>query len=221
MPKEKSKPQQAMDEIQANVRPFLKELGFRARARAFNRLTSDGLTQVIEFQMGRFDPPGTYYNEIRKNVYGEFTVNIGVFVPELHEYSFPRKRLPFIHEYDCRIRARLGSIGPERQDIWWELREVPHQSADIFHRIERDALPFLAKFETRETILAAWMPERPIEDTDFARFTRSREQLACGIILAAQGRRDEARSFLLASMEHLKHHPSSAGIRRFLESLDS
>jgi hypothetical protein len=59
MAKEKSKPVQAVDELQASVRPFLKELGFRARARALNRTTSDGITQVIEFQLARFDPPGT------------------------------------------------------------------------------------------------------------------------------------------------------------------
>ena len=56
MAKEKSKPVQAVDELQASLRPFLKELGFRAPA--FNRTTSDGITQVIEFQRARFEPPG-------------------------------------------------------------------------------------------------------------------------------------------------------------------
>jgi len=222
MPKEKSKVQQAMDEIQASVRPFLKELGFRARARAFNRATSDGLTQVIEFQMGRFDPPGTYYIGIRKNVYGKFTVNVGVFVPELHEHSFPGKKLPFIHEYDCRIREGLGFLGPEQQDIWWELEDVPRQAADVFHRIERDALPFLAKFESREAILAQWIPGRSTsEETDFGRFKRSREQFACAIILLSQGRKDEAKSALRASLEYQPDHPSSAHVRNMLAKLES
>ena len=105
MSKERSPAQQAMDEIQASVRPFLKELGFRARA--FNRLTSDGITHVIEFQMGRFDPPGTHYVGFKKNWYRKFTVNVGVYVPELHEYSFPGAKLSFVHEYHCWIRERL------------------------------------------------------------------------------------------------------------------
>jgi len=73
MAKEKSKPVQAVDELQASVRPFLKELGFRARA--FNRTTSDGITQVIEFQLARFDPPGAQiYVGFRQNlwkIYGQ------------------------------------------------------------------------------------------------------------------------------------------------------
>jgi hypothetical protein len=220
--KEKSQVQQAMDEIQASVRPFLKDLGFRSRARAFNRVTSDGLTQAIEFQMGRFDPPGTHYVGFRRNWYGKFTVNVGVFVPELHEYIFPGKKLPYIHEYDCWIRERLGSLGPEQQDIWWALREVPQQAADVFHRIERDALPFLARFESREAILTQWTPGHVIADeTEFGRFTRSREQLACGIILAKRGRNDEAKSAFRAAIEYQPEHPSSSRVRRLLENLET
>jgi hypothetical protein len=226
MAKEKSKAVQAMDEMQASVRPFLKELGFRARARAFNRTTSDGITHVIEFQVGRFDPPGTqYYAGIRQNLYGRFTVNVGVFVPELHEYAWNgARKLTFIHEYYCWVRERLGSLGPERQDIWWKLEAIPQQAADVFHRIERDGLPFLAKFETREAILNLWMQDSPTgtgTETDFARFTHSRQMLACGIILAAQGRRDEARSCLLASLTYKPDHPSSARVRSLLERLGS
>ncbi len=217
----KSKPVQVMDGVQASIRPFLKELGFRARARAFNRITSDGITQVIEFQMGRFDPPGTHYVGFKKNWYGKFTVNVGVYVPELHEYIFPGARLSFIHEYDCWVRERLGHLGPEGQDIWWELEAIPQQAADVFNRIERDALPFLAKFETREAILEQWMPDRSIAgETDFARFTRSREKLACGVILATQGQCDEAKLCLRAALEYKPDHPSSANIRKFLEELE-
>jgi len=59
MAKAKSEPVREMDALQAALKPDLKRWGFRSRARGYNRATSDGLTQVIEFQMGRFDPPGT------------------------------------------------------------------------------------------------------------------------------------------------------------------
>ena len=65
-----------LDELQAKIRPALKERGFRARGRAFNRTTSDGLTEVVRLQMGSFDPPGTaYIPGLRENLYGKFTVN--------------------------------------------------------------------------------------------------------------------------------------------------
>jgi len=66
-----------MDEIQAKLRPLLKDEGYRVRGRTFNRTTHDGLTQVLNFQMGSFDPPGTtYIPGLRENLYGKFTVNL-------------------------------------------------------------------------------------------------------------------------------------------------
>jgi hypothetical protein len=59
MTAEKSDLARTLDELQAKLRPALKERGFRAHGRAFNRLTSDGLTEVVRVQMGSFDPPGT------------------------------------------------------------------------------------------------------------------------------------------------------------------
>ena len=70
MAREKSKPVQAVDELQASDRPFLKESGFRARARALKRMTSDGITQGIEFHLARFDLLGTQYVGFRQNLYG-------------------------------------------------------------------------------------------------------------------------------------------------------
>ena len=208
MAKEKSQAQSVMDEIQASVRPFLKDLGFQARSRAFNHRTSDGLTQVIEFQMGR-------------NHYGKFTVNVGVYVPELYAYTFPDKKLSFIHEYDCWIRARLGQVGPEGRDIWWELSAIPEQAADVFHRIERDALPFLARYETRENVIREWVTQLSTRGSiEFVLFSRSRQQFACAIMLAKQGRHEEARSCALAALEHDPDHRCSAGIRAFLQELE-
>ena len=94
----------------------------------------------------------------RQNPYGKFTVNVGVYVPELHAYGYTGGgKLSFIHEYDGWVRERLGILGPERQDLWWDLKAVHEQAAEVFRRIERDALPFLAKFETRDAILNQWM----------------------------------------------------------------
>ena len=74
-----------MDELQAKLRPFLKDQGFRMRARTCNRETAEGLTHVINFQMGRFDPPGApEIPGLRDNLYGMFTVNVGVCVPEIN-----------------------------------------------------------------------------------------------------------------------------------------
>jgi hypothetical protein len=67
---------QAVDDIQAALRPFLKSRGFRFRGRTFNRTTEDGLTEVVNIQMGVWDPPGTtYIPGLRENLHGLFMVN--------------------------------------------------------------------------------------------------------------------------------------------------
>jgi uncharacterized protein DUF4304 len=205
-----------MDGLQAGVRQFLKELGFRARARAFNRITPDGLTQVIEFQLGRFDPPGTHYVGFRQNLYGKFTVNVGVYVPEVDKYTFPGGgERSFIHEYDCFIRERLGNLGPERRDIWWDL-ETPHdQAVEVFHRIERDAFPFLAQFESRDAMLNRLMKET----ADSSPFIGKKPRVVCAIILAIRERRDEAKALLAAQAREDKNHPYSATVRALAEKL--
>ena len=79
----RSEPARNLDAILLDLKPFLKEREFRVRARAFNRTTIDGLTQVVQFQMGSFQPPGTQeIPGLRPNLYGRFTVNLGVYVPE-------------------------------------------------------------------------------------------------------------------------------------------
>jgi Domain of unknown function (DUF4304) len=158
----------------------------------------------------------------RQNLYGKFAVHVGVYVPEFQAYGYAGGgKLSFIHEYDGWVRERLGILGPERQDLWWDLKAVPEQAAEVFRRIERDALPFLAKFETRDAILNPWMQESTLEeDIDFSRFTRSRQNLACAIILAVRGRRHEAKSLLRAALLYDPNHPSSARIRSFLEELE-
>lgn len=206
-----------MDELRATVRPFLKELGFRARWRAFNRPTSDGLTQVIEFQLGRFDPPGTQYVGFRQNVYGKFTVNVGVYVPEVDKYTFPvGGERSFVHEYDCCIRQRLGNLGPERRDIWWDLEatKVHNQAAEVVRRLERDAFPFFAQFENRDAILNRWMQETTPPYTG-----GNPPRIVCAIILAIRGRRDEAQSLLAAQAREHRNHPHSAYVHALADKL--
>ena len=203
----KSEATQAMDDLQASIRPFLKELGWRARSRAFNRITSDGLTQAIEFQLGRFDPPGTQYVGFRRNLYGKFTVNVGVYVPEVDVYTFPKAGVrSFIHEYDCCIRQRLGALGPGQEDIWWDLA-APYErtAAEVFGRIENDAFPFLAQFETRDAILKRWTLGTPNPYTG-----GNPPRIVCAIILAVRGRQDEARSFLTEQALEHRDHPHFA-----------
>lgn len=145
---------QVMDGLQALLRPFLKEHGFRGRGRHFNSRTHDGLTHVITFQMGRYDPPGTvHYPPFTENLYGKFTLNLGVFVPEAHALFLGKEPGLIIAESDCALRARLGELGPEQDDLWWPVQDDEVVVKDITTRLVHDGFPFFAQFESRDLIL--------------------------------------------------------------------
>ena len=92
-----------VDEIQAALHAWLKPKGFRKQGRTFNRTTDDGLVQVINIQMGASDPPGTVYIPgLRENLYGWFTVNLGVYVPEVGKVLHgSEEAMRFVNEAHC------------------------------------------------------------------------------------------------------------------------
>jgi hypothetical protein len=147
----------AVDDIQSALSPFLKGSGFKVRGRAFNRGTEDGLTQVVSIQLGASDPPGTtYIPGLRENLHGLFTVNLGVYVPEVARHHGGGEAKSWVHEYHCCVRARLGEASGEEQDIWWHARRDTTVIDDVRRRLELGGLPFLDRFSTRDKILAEW-----------------------------------------------------------------
>lgn len=173
---------------------------FLVRGRTYNRRIANGLIHVLNFQMGRFDPPGTVHIPwLRENYYGKFTVNVGVYVPEVHIVQWG-KEPGFVAESYCCIRERLGSLGSERADIWWDLQRddklAESLGDELRSRIENDAFPFLARFETRDALLKELLD--PAAKQPGARAN-------CAIILAARGQVKEARDILVAlKNEHIR-----------------
>lgn len=213
MPKVKSEPARLMDELEAALRPATKRWGFRRRGRTFNRTTRDGLTQAISLQMGSFDPPGTtYFRGIRENLYGRFTVNLGVYVPEVARHHGGREAPSFVQEYHCCVRARLGELGPERRDLWWKLDRGTAANAEIEQRLERDALPFLDRFATREAILGELL-----DDPDNVHAVPSR--IVCAIILLQKGRQKDARGLLAAQASETRDKGHAEYVRSLAKDL--
>jgi hypothetical protein len=214
MATEKSDLARTLDDLQEKLRRTLKEQGFRARGRAFNRITSDGLTEVVQLQMGSFDPPGTtYIPGLRENRYGKFTVNLGVFVPEVAEHYGSGAAKSFIQEYHCCVRTRLALLGPDHRDIWWEIRPDQALAQDLLERLARDAIPFFGKFETRDAILREWLsvPKSP--------FAITPPRIVCAIILTERGRNEDARALLTAQARETLNPGHPAYVRRLADKL--
>jgi len=201
-----------MDALQLSLRPLLREHGFRVQGRTFNRKTPDGLTHVVAFQMGRSDPPGTVYVPgLTQNLYGKFTVSLGVYVPEVPQYHLGNVAGKFVQDYHCCVRARLGEVGPEQQDIWWELQENPQLDHEIQQRLLRDALPFLERFNTRDALLKELSNGMQHSASDPPR-------IVSAIILAVRGRLEDAKLLLEAQIRGSQRNPRHPDYVRGLAS---
>jgi hypothetical protein len=181
----------AVDDIQAALRPFLKGCGFKVRGRTFNRPTEDRLTQVVRLQMGASDPPGTTsIPGLRENLHGLFTVNLGVYIPEVARHYGGGEAKSWVQEYQCCVRARLGEASGAEQEIWWQARSDAAVIDDVRRRLELGGLPFLDRFSTREKVLAEW------RDRSENMGASSPPRIVMAIILAERGQMGRARELL-------------------------
>ncbi|OGO17106.1 MAG: hypothetical protein A2Z15_03390 [Chloroflexi bacterium RBG_16_50_11] len=132
---------QYMDQIVGQISEFLKPHGFKKRNRTFNRWTQDGLCQVFNLQMGI------------RSLYGEFTANLGIFIPEVYRDMMNEEPPNFINEYECAIRARFGEF-TQTEDKWWEI--APYSSSiveELIDLLQTYGLPFFIRFPDRQSII--------------------------------------------------------------------
>jgi hypothetical protein len=150
-----------MKQVVAQAAPLLKAAGFRKRRHSFNRTTEPGLVQVVVFWMGPFDPPGPGSEKhqaarealgLRGHHYGTFTINLGVYVPEM---VLPGGDTPgaWVNEYDCQIRAAIGELLPGGKDGWWSLERSDVAGDVAVHALQEVGLPWLDRRASRDAIL--------------------------------------------------------------------
>jgi len=187
----KSSYAQAVDVIQATLGACLKDHRFRVRGRTFNRMTEDVLTQVIGIQMGASDPPGTtYIPGFREDLHGLFTINLGVYVPEVAGHHGGGEAKSWVQDYHCCIRTRLGQASAEQRDTWWQARLDNTVICDVRDRLEEYGLPFLDRYATRDKILAEWADRTETLDAS------SPPRIVMAIILVGRGAKEAARRLL-------------------------
>ena len=159
--------------------------------------------------MAGADPPGTtYIPGLRENMYGLFTINIGVYVPEVAVLQHGRGAKNFAHEYNCCVRTRLGANLAENQDTWWRIVSDAAVVESVVNLIRSDAMPFFERFGTREKIL------KECYATNFDRMRVplfSPPKIVCGIILAERGEIAKAHKLLAEQFkENETEHPGHA-----------
>lgn len=96
--------------IRTELHPTLKREGYVKSARTF-RKKLEYCTQIVNIQ-------GSWTNIGEE---GKFTINLGVYFPEvavLHD-MFSKKDKPL--ESDCLVNIRIGRLMPIPKDFWWEV----------------------------------------------------------------------------------------------------
>ncbi len=151
-----------MKEVVAHVQPVLKAAGFRKRTHTFNRTVEPGLVQVVKYQMGPYDPPGLV--EIpgsRENLYGLFSVHLGVFVEEAWRLDVgrfspdgPPAVKDWVNDYDCQLRRLIDNRAGESMNYMWPLDD-PSVGPAMVELMHSDAFLWFNRFGSRATILAA------------------------------------------------------------------
>lgn len=200
------------DVVQGALHTALKPRGFRKKGRTFNRVTDDGLTQVINLQMGSYDPPGTVHVPgLRENLYGRFTVNLGVYVPEVARMHGGGEAKGVVQEYQCCVRERLGSLA-EKRDVWWLVDAPATVIPDVLARLERDGLPFLERFRSRDSILREL--EDPRNET-----VAVPHRIVRAIILVERGATAAARDLLAVQALETGNPGHPAYVRSLAERL--
>ncbi len=145
---------QTLDAVQGAVQPIFRQHGFRKRGRNYNRTCNDGIVQVVNFQMGQYPLGQKEIPGLRENLYGWFTVNLGVYLPVVAEVETGGKAKKFYLEYECHIRERLGSLSVPGKDVWWELNQPGGQlGATLMALLQEVGIPFLDQFTSYQDCL--------------------------------------------------------------------
>jgi len=146
-----------LDKIQESVFDLLKPTGFKKKGRTFNREAEKGIYQVINFQSGEFPLSDKYVVPgLRENLYGKFTVNMGVCVETLINYQSHGKIKPFYKEYECQIRRRLAAL-TKGKDFWWSTSDdIENISEEIIDGFKKHGFEWFGLFDTKEKIIANW-----------------------------------------------------------------
>jgi hypothetical protein len=134
-------PSEIRDRLREGIGPALVAHGFGGRSSTFSRPVGD-VVHLVQLQ-GADD---------NSSEGARFTVNVAVWVPALSTGTTPSVA-------DAHWQVRLGLLGPERADRWWEANDLAMADAaalDIVAWVQAFALPALARIQHARDLVALW-----------------------------------------------------------------
>ena len=154
----------------------LKPRGFKKNA--FTWIRHDEWPKLINLQL----------SQRNTSAEARFTLNLGVYIPELHNASgsYPVTGDP--KEPDCDVRSRIGMLLPQGTDKWWDVSTAT-DCGSLFDEVSANlvevGLPWLDGLRDYATAAAALMGQK--------------NPFMAAIALKLDGREDEAAKAMMAA----------------------
>ena len=144
------------------ISPKLKEKGFLKKRDTFFSLIND-IRWVIEIQRSRWNNENEF----------QFTLNFGIYVPDLMEIFLNLNEPPKISIEHCSISCRIGMLMNNKKDKWWKLTNNDtlsgsQKAIEIIEMIETFGIPFLSRFKDQVTVAEFLSSKRKIEEKQIA-----------------------------------------------------
>jgi hypothetical protein len=197
----KSEYSQKLDQILQNLSQDFKNKDYRKRSHTYNRVLDSGIIHVVNFQMGTY-PLGPNYviPGLRPNFYGKFTLNAGIFIPEV--FVFEGREPPvFVSEPWCHIRRSTSLLTPEAETHWWDLRNdlclIAHEIQSYLMEI---IFPYLQRFQSYEDIIQEWKNDANFWRSHF----RPSQNILMAVVLVSMGKRQIAENLLQQEYKQAK-----------------
>ena len=165
--------------IRLGLAPLLKREGFKKKGRTFHREWEDHI-DVINVQADKWNEGNT----------GQFTINVGVYYPEIADITEALPVKGMVREYDCTIRDRIGMLSKKYKDEWWSIKAPTDEEAlarDVADKVQSICVPWLTRMSDLETVKVSLANNQGAF-------------VAAGIALH-QGNREEAMAYLEQSFE--------------------
>jgi hypothetical protein len=187
-----------MGRIASGVAEYLEPRGFGKQQFIFNKWTPDGLCYVVDLQMGI------------KSLEGEFTANLGIFVPEVFRSMSETEQPEFVSVGYCSINARFSDFTDD-DDKWWPVTPYPAEVVpELIDLLQTYGLPMFIKFPDRQSLIDGLLP--------FAEKygVAMRPELDIVLMLEHTGKHDEAQQMFTI---HYRESRGRKEYARYLEKL--
>ena len=133
--------------IRLGLAPLLKQQGFSKSGRNFHRLSGKAW-QVVNVQASQGNSDAS----------GKFTINVGVYVPEVAVLAGQAPIAGKPKEYECTVRERMGELMPGGADHWWALlpsTDLAVVATSVTQAVTAYGLPWLEAHASVEQVAQA------------------------------------------------------------------